>query len=303
MAATLWDSFEYLTDSAENHFLEFQFDKAIEEWTRYYEITAKVEYKKLVEEITHFWDNKKFAEIQSLSNLFLILQEYRHFYRTNRISHYTYTLYQKLCVKIYVQYFSGKGKSEISLETGIFEYLAGNPGPAIQILEKVLDQKYDSQLARIYIGYAHMAYKDQRSAIAVLTQNLFFAADQLDEDDLYLSQFKLLAGKLRVEYNKAEAAAWMLTFESWYRNWLIFHEDDRFLALMRKKESNERIMQVKYSQTERFRHFMHCLYITEYARQLMPREKGLIVEQETYMEKLDSNLFSRFRKKRKTISS
>ena len=41
--------------------------------------------------------------------------------------------------------------------------------------------------------------------------------------------------------------------------------------------------------------------LAEYVREFLPKEKGIIWEQEAYMEKLDANLFQRYRKKRKPI--
>ena len=92
-----------------------------------------------------------------------------------------------------------------------------------------------------------------------------------------------------------------MPFESWFRNWLIFDENKTFFDVIRKKETNERIVQVKYYSYERYRHFARCLYIAEYARQYLKKETGLILEQENYMSKLDGILFDRYRKKRKEI--
>jgi len=156
-------------------------------------------------------------------------------------------------------------------------------------------------MARIYLGYAYLELKDQRRAIITLSQNLYYAADMLESEDMYLSQFRLLFGRLHTQLGDRRAAAWLLTFESWYRNWLIIEEDERFFSLMRRREQNERILQVKYTAAERYRHFAHCLYIAEYCRQFDRSQKGLINEQENYMEKLDTLLYARYRKKRKPV--
>jgi hypothetical protein len=70
---------------------------------------------------------------------------------------------------------------------------------------------------------------------------------------------------------------------------------------MQQKERSERILQVKYYVSEKYRHFIRCLFIAEYVRQFLQNEKGIIWEQEAYMEKLDNILFERYRKKRKSI--
>jgi hypothetical protein len=46
---------------------------------------------------------------------------------------------------------------------------------------------------------------------------------------------------------------------------------------------------------------VRCLYIVEYVRHHLKKETGLVLEQEKYMAKLDSQLFDRYRKKRKEV--
>ena len=87
-------------------------------------------------------------------------------------------------------------------------------------------------------------------------------------------------------------------FEAWFRNWIVLLEDNEFFQVMQQKERSERILQVKYYTSEKYRHFVRCLYIAEYVREFLPKEKGIIWEQEAYMEKLDANLFQRYRNPR-----
>jgi len=299
MSATLWDSFDNLLQLAEREFLNFNFDKAIEHWTNYYNITAKKEYKRIVEELEKSWDKNNYENISNLGRLFQSLQDQRTRYIRKEISSFTYQLYRKLLVKIYRERFQSSVRDEVSAEVGIFEYLSGNYADSVETLKSVISTDSESIISRVYLGYAHMAQKDQRSAIAILSQNLILAADQLREDELYLSQFKLLYGKLYSQHGNLEEAAWLLAYESWYRNWLIFDDDHRFFSIIQNIETNERIMQVKYYSYERIRHFVRCLFISEYVRQYLKKEKGIVEEQEHYMQKLDAQLFDRYRKKRK----
>jgi len=300
MTVTLWDSFEYLLQDAEEQFLRFNFDKAVENWNQYYKITAKTEYRKIITEIKDIWANNEFTNIATLSRLFELLQVIKNLYNEKRISSFTYQIFKKLIIKIYIDRFKNETQNQISVERGAFECLTGQNDLAVKILNQVINKDFESLQARIYLGYAYMAQKEHQLATAVLTQNLFLAADQIKEDELYISQFKLLLGRLNAKYADRSVSSWMLAFESWYRNWLIIKEDSRFFSVIRKKETNERILQVKYFQNERYRHFIWCLYITEYARFFLEKEKGLVIEQESYMEKLDKQLYDRYKKKRKS---
>lgn len=301
MSDTFWDSFDHLIKQAETEFLNFEYAKAVESWQNYYKITAQKEYQNIIKELNNTWSAKTFKDIPSLHQLFILFQSYHSKFTKKEISNYTFNLYKKLFIKIYKQNFHDIARNELTTEAGVFEYLAENYQTAISILNSVIETDQESIIARIYLGYTLLALKDQRGAIAVLSQNLILSADKLNADDLYLSQFKMLYGKLYSSLSNSEEAAWLMPFESWFRNWLIFDEDKMFFDLIRKKEINERIVQVKYYSYERYRHFTQCLYITEYARQYLKKETGLILEQEKYMAKLDSHLFDRYRKKRKEI--
>jgi hypothetical protein len=301
MSATFWDSFDNLLKQAENEFLNFNYDKAVAAWQKYYKITAKKEYLNIVQELDNTWSADIFTDIPTLQRLFTLFQAYKDKFNKKEIGNYTFQLYKKLFIKIYKQNFQSTAQNEVTTEAGIFEHLAGNDQTATGILTTVIESEPESMLARIYLGHAMMAVKDQRGAISILSQNLILNADKLRADDLYLSQFKMLYGKLYSSFSNAEEAAWLMPFESWFRNWLIFDEDKVFYDLIRKKETNERIVQVKYYSYERYRHFARCLYIAEYARHHLKKETGLVLEQEKYMARLDGHLFDRYRKKRKEI--
>lgn len=301
MAATLWDSFEDLLQKAEHEFLGLHFDQAMRHWSDYYKITAKTEYQKIIDEIRNNWNEDVLTSVNSLSRLLHLFLELRNKSIRKEISHYTYRLYLRLYLNHYLSRFQQQAQQEVSLESGVFEYLVDNYDSAIEKLKSVIRRDVESVHGRIFLGLAYMAKKEQRPAIAVLTQNLFLAADQLQDDDLYLSQFKMLLGRLFADSGNMAAASWQLVFESWYRSYLIIEEDNRFFLLMQQKEGSERIMRVKYYAVERYRHFMRCLFVAEYARLFLKNKKGLILDQEKYMEQLDLSLFERYRKKRKAI--
>lgn len=301
MPVTLWDSFDNLLSSAESNFLNLDFDKALDDWRQYYKITARIEYQRILDEIERLLDRERLANLTTLNRLYNIFSEHREQYRSKKISHFTYHLYNRLFIKIYREKFQTENSKNISIEAGVFEYLSNRTHNAIHILTQVIEKRPDSVTGRIFLGHSFMALKDNRSAIEVLTQNLFLSPDELDKEDLYLSQFKLLSGRLHSKISDEHAAAWLLTFETWYRNWLIIKEDQKFFNLIKNKETNERILQVKYSQMERYRHFALCLFVADYTRHFNKKNSGLIIEQENYMQKLDAQLYSRFRNKRKSI--
>ncbi len=300
MSATLWDSFEDILSEAEELFLGFHFDEALEAWEKYYKITAKKEYGEIIAQITENWDDKRFTKIDSLSSLYTIFNDLQTKRTQNKINRYTFELFKKLIIRIYKQRFRSNSPQE-GLEAGVFDYLSGDFASAQKKLQQILEQDVENVQARIYLGFTYLDQHDQKTAVAYLSENLFLAANALPEDAFYLSQFKLLFGKLHSDSGNRDEAAWLLTFESWYRGYLIFTENPRFFRVMQQKESNERIMQVKYYSYERYRHFVRCLFIADYTRHFHPDQTGLIHEQENYMLKLDRELFARYRKKRREL--
>ncbi|MBD3223604.1 MAG: hypothetical protein GF313_02675 [Caldithrix sp.] len=302
MAGSLWDSFDHLLDEAETAFLAFDIITALEKWREYYRITAIKEYKRYIDEIEALWDETKFRNPTSCAYLFEVFLELREQFRKNMISVFSYKMYLRLIQTIYKNQFKHQANENTMLARGVFEYLNGDYNQSIEKLKMVLkEQQRDSLLARVYLSFCHFKKDETKTAVIWLTQSLFLDAGQLKDDDLYLTQFKLLYSQLNSKYENPSVAAWMLTFEAWYRNWLLIEEDEPFFALMQKKESDERIMQVKYYAFERYRHFVRCLFIAEYARKFHKNKQGLIHEQEQYMERLDQRVFARYRKKRKPI--
>ncbi len=296
--ATLWDRFDSLLHEAEQHFFDYRFDDALRKWESYYRITAKIEYGQIIREIQRSLKETDVTKINTSLKLLTAFRKIRQRFLERQIHRYTYDLFLNLFKKIYLAQFADQDKTDY-LFHGIFNYLLQNYEPAGQMLTEYLRQNFESVEGRIFLGHVYLEVGEQRSAIALLTENLFLAADQLYEDDLYLSQFKLLFGRLFSETGRKNAAAWLLPFEAWYRNFLVFDEDERFYRLMVQKEQNERIIRVKYTTAERYRHFVRCLFVAEYTRHFIKDNPRIILDQETYMEQLDPALFQRYRRKRK----
>ncbi len=300
--ATLWDRFDYLLREAEQRFWAFEFEAALEQWESYYQITAKSEYGIILGEIRRMIHETDAAKITTAFKLLNAFRKIRRHYLERRIHRYTYRLFLQLFRKIYEAQFA-QGDQSDGLFHGIFNYLAENYDSAVEQLTGYLHNNFESVEGRIFLGHAYLAKGEQRLAVVLLTQNMFLAADQLYEDDLYLSQFKLLFGRLFSETGRKNAAAWLLPFEAWYRNFLVFEEDEQFYRLMVQKEQNERIIRVKYTAAERYRHFARCLFVAEYTRRFLKEKSQLVTEQEAYMKQLDEALFGRYRKKRKPLKN
>jgi hypothetical protein len=137
---------------------------------------------------------------------------------------------------------------------------------------------------------------------AYISQSVFLPDKYFLISDIQNERIRNLYFRLIALHGKSEVSLWLTPFELWHRNWLIWIEDMPFFRVIQQKERNERILQVKYYSAEKYRHFTRCLYIAEYVRKFLPKERGIIWEQEAYMEKLDSSLFERYRKKRKPIA-
>lgn len=296
--ATLWDQFDSLLNEAEEAFRNFEFETAIEKWENYYKITARVEYAQIINEIKRLLSEFDFRKIDRPDLLLTQFKKIRQRFFERRIHKYTYDLFLSLLKKIYLEHFTTENE-DFALLHGIFRCLLKDYSEAELHLKNYLEKNYQSVEGRIFLGHVYFNTENQRQAIALLTQNMFLAADQLYEDDLYLSQFKMLFGRLFTQTGRRESAAWLLPFESWYRNFLVIEEDDRFFKMMVQKEQNERIIRVKYTAAERYRHFARCLFVAEYARLVLKNQPGIIRDQEKYMEQLDPVLFKRYRKKRK----
>ncbi len=301
MSATFWDNFDHLLGEAETAFLNEDIDGALDKWLTYYKITALSEWQENAVEIKEIWEDNKAKHIESPDELFKLWKNIRRLEVNNKISRYSRNLFIRYIVNVYNERFHNRSDTLKKEQIGVFEFLAGNYEEAADLLRERLRNNSDDVISRIYLGWCYLEQKEQKSAVAVLTQNLFLAADELAENDLYLSQFKMLYGKLHSQRTNHQEAAWLLTFESWYRNWLFLEEDESFYQIMRQKEIDERIFQVKYYLHERYRHFVRCLYIAEYNRRFNKKNVGPILEQENYMQRLDPLLFEKYRKKRKAL--
>ena len=166
----------------------------------------------------------------------------------------------------------------------------------------VLNQQPDNLLARIYLSKCVYALGEDDQGTAYLSQAMFLGGNEILLEDVGNVQIRNLYGRLKSQHGKSEAGIWLVPFEAWYRNLIIWLEDISFFQVMQQKERNERILQVKYYTFEKYRHFVRCLFIEEYVRHFLPKEKGIIWEQEAYMEKLDPILYQKYRKKRKPIA-
>ena len=302
MPATFWDNFDNLIAEAEEAFLKTDIVGAVDKWQAYFKITALSEWWEIADEVQRLWKETRAGRIESLEDLYTLWEKIRLLDVSNKISRYTRNLFMRFIIKTYEERFRREDITGDDEKIGVFEYLCGNYSKAVTLLKNSLQKNSADVASRIHLGWCYLKLKDQKSAIAVLTQNLFLAADALTEDDLYLSQFKMLYGKLHSQHSNHLEAAWLLTFESWYRNWLFLEEDESFYQLMRQKEIDERIFQVKYYLHERYRHFVRCLFIAEYNRQFNKKKPGAILEQENYMRRLDPQLFEKYRKKRKALT-
>ncbi len=296
--ATLWDQFDFLLKEAESAFANMQFDEALAKWEEYYKITARTEYSQIYDEIKRLLQELNPRDIEYADVLLAQFRKIRRRFFERQIHKYTYDLFLELLKKIYSDRFRRQEDAPLLLH-GVFHCLLRDYPAAEVFLKKHLEKDFSSVEARVFLGHVYMQTERQREAIALLTQNLFLAADQLYEDDMYLSQFKLLFGRLFTQTGRRDAALWRLVFEAWYRNFLVIEENPRFFKLMVQKEQNERIIRVKYTAAERYRHFARCLFVAEYARFVLKNKPGLIEDQEAYMEKLDAALFARYRRKRK----
>ncbi len=299
--ATLFDVFDGIREEAEQAFFQHNFALALEKWQDYYKITAKVEYNLIIKEIKNLLQEIHPERTHSIFDLHKNYRYLRQRYSEKQIHPYTYRIFVQLLTNLYQKQFSALLPEENILTHGIFKFLLGQSEEALSLLKQLVESEAENVEARVFIGHIYAKMGKQKEAVSILTKNLFLAADQLYEEDLYFSQFKMLYGRLHSETGRKNVAMWLLAFEAWYRNYLIFEEDESFYKLMLKKEQNERIIRVKYTMAERYRHFVRCLYLTEYSRQFIKSNKGMINEMENYMEQLDGAHFIRYRRKRKPL--
>lgn len=293
------DEQEKLLKEAEKLFLNLDFDGALSKWRLCLNKSENEQLRNFVNEILFSLEDKSLLDIRDLSVLFKIWVEQREKYRSERIGQPAFALLERLLVKIYRERFQHLAKKEYTVEAGIFEFLMNDPDSAIPRLNRAVSDNIEDSLAISYLGQAYHAKNDLRSAMIRLTQNLFLNAENLSVEDIFEPQIKSIYQELiRIRKNR-KISAWLTVFESWLKDLLIIRDDPSFFRLMQHKEQTERILQIKYYPHERYRHFMRCLYMAEYGRMFKHQVTDLVIEQEHYMDKLDRQLFARYRQKRK----
>jgi hypothetical protein len=296
---SIWSTFENTLKEAEHHFFEYNFEQALKCWQEYAEVTGENKWRHAfydLKQLLNEYSTVKLKDPQHYFDQWLALRRRLH---ENQIGSYAFERMERLYARVYL---ASKSTVSFDLATGIFCFIEERIDKAIDNLNVVVHQQPDNLLARIFLNKCYYALKDEEKGIACLTQALFLGGDEILADDIGSIEIKNLHGRLKSLHGKGEAGLWLVPFEAWFRNWLLWKEDISFFQVMQQKERNERILQVKYYASEKYRHFVRCLYIAEYVRQFIAKEKGFIWEQEAYMEKLDTSLFQRYRKKRKPLA-
>jgi hypothetical protein len=293
---SIWASFDNMLKDAEAHFFQADYERAIALWQDYARITGSTEWHKNHQDLQTFIHEFQQMPPDSHGQFFSSWLKLRQRMRSGDLAGYVYNLIQKFYARVYLE---SKPTVGFDLATGIFCFIEERHELAIQNLENVIQRQPDNLLGRLYMSRAKYAQGDVNAGASYLTQALFLSGTEILPVEIESSDTRELYQRLSGLHSKPEIGIWMTPFEAWYKNWTDWHEDKVFFQIMQQKERNERILQVKYYLAERYRHFMRCLFIAEYVRNFLPRERGLIWEQESYMEKLDSKLFERYRKKRK----
>ena len=296
---SIWSTFDNILKEAERQFYEYNFDQALKHWQEYAEITGENRWRHAFSDLKQLlveYSSAKLTDPQQYFEQWLRIRRRLH---DNQISLYAFERMERLYAKVFL---STKTTVSFDLATGIFCYIEDRTDKAIENLSVVINQQPDNLLARIFLNKCYYKMNDAENGNAYLTQALFLGGDEIVADDIGSEEIKNLHGRLKSLHGKGEAGLWLVPFEAWFRNWLTWKEDISFFQVMQQKERNERILQVKYYASEKYRHFVRCLYIAEYVRQFIAKEKGIIWEQEAYMEKLDTGLFQRYRKKRKPLA-
>jgi len=295
---SIWSSFDNLVEQAEKKFFDHEYDDALKLWKEYARITGARNWQRIFDDLSYLLNNYLSTKFNDPQEYFEDWLRLRQKLQTNQISSYAFRLIEQLYAKIFL---ASKQTVSFDIATGVFCFIERRYDKAQENLNIVLNHQPDNLLGRIFLSKSAFATNDQDKGLAYLTQAMFLGGNEILADDVGSVQIKNLYGKLRSVHGKGEVGVWMVPFEAWFRNWLIWLEDITFFQVMQQKERNERILQVKYYASEKYRHFVRCLFIAEYVRQFLPKEKGIIWEQEAYMEKLDSALFERYRRKRKPI--
>jgi hypothetical protein len=296
---SLWSTFENLVNDAEKRFFDHDFKGALKLWQEYARITGAQNWLRIYEELNYLVQEYQAANLKEAGEIFEEWLRLRNKLKHNQLSSYAFHIFEKLYAR---QFLAGKQVVSFDLATGIFCFIDKRYDKAKENLNVVLNHQPDNLLGRIFLSKSCFALNEDDKGIAYLTQAMFLGGNEILQDDVGSMQLRNLFGKLKSMHGKGEVGVWLVPFEAWFRNWLVWIEDITFFQVMQQKERNERILQVKYYASEKYRHFIRCLFIAEYVRQFLPKEKGIIWEQEAYMEKLDNNLYERYRKKRKPVA-
>jgi hypothetical protein len=295
----LWSTFDNLVNEAERQFFAHDFVGALKSWQEYARITGAQNWMKIYEELNYLVQEFSSAKISEAGEFFEEWLRLRNKLKHNQLSSYAFHIFERLYARMFL---AGKQVVSFDLATGIFCFIEKRYDKAKENLSIVLNHQPDNLLGRIFLSKCHFALNEDERGVAYLTQAMFLGGNEILPDDIGSMQLRNLYGKMKSTHGKGEVGVWLVPFEAWFRNWLVWIEDITFFHVMQQKERNERILQVKYYASEKYRHLIRCLFIAEYVRQFLPKEKGIIWEQEAYMEKLDKNLFERYRKKRKPVA-
>jgi hypothetical protein len=296
---SIWSSFENLLKEAEQKFFEHDFEAAVKLWQEYAQITGASKWKRAATDLNYLIKEFVASNPTDPHKYFEDWLGLHGRMSDNQLSPYAFHLMERLYAKIFL---STKQTVSFDVATGIFCFIEKRFDKARENLSIVLNQQPDNLLARIYLSKCSYATNEEEQGTAYLSQAMFLASNEILSEDVGSLQIRNLYGRLKSVHGRGEAGVWLVPFEAWYRNLLIWLEDVSFFQVMQQKERNERILQVKYYAFEKYRHFVRCLFIEEYVRHFLPKEKGIIWEQEAYMEKLDVNLYQRYRKKRKPVA-
>jgi hypothetical protein len=296
---SLWSSFDQLIEQGEYAFFRNNFEEALTLWQEYARATGNTQWQNNCADIENLLRFYKKIDTSDTENYYQAWLELRQQLQKNQIGIYSFYLMERIIAK---NFLAQKTIISYDLPTGIFCYIDNKIDLARDNLQTVVNHQPDNFLARIFLSKCFYAENNERLATAYLSQAIFIPDKFFLNSDLKSERIRNLYLRLDALHGKNELSLWLTPFELWYRNWLIWIEDIEFFRVIQQKERNERILQVKYYSAEKYRHFIRCLYIAEYVLKFLPKERGIIWEQEAYMEKLDSPLFTRYRKKRKPVA-
>ena len=296
---SIWSNFDHLLEEAEKHFFASDFEKALNYWNDYASITGTPTWAKTHSDLNQLINSFKSLNSDDPQNLFDEWLKLRLQLNEGKVNSYAFEMMSKLMAK---NYLHKKQTVSYDLATGIFCFIEGKLDNAKANLKVAVNHQPASLLTRLFLSKIYFAENDEKKGSALLSQAMFLGGNEILSDDIVPEKIRNLYGRLKSLHGKGEIGVWLVPFEAWFRNWIVLLEDNEFFQVMQQKERSERILQVKYYTSEKYRHFVRCLFIAEYVRQYLPKERGIIWEQEAYMEKLDNQLFQRYRKKRKPVA-